>query len=105
MTDEEWENGWVRCLGMRLGGLALDEYDEYGERVTDDTLLLLFNSHEESVPFTLPKSQRGLHWDVVVDTSTGEIIDEERPLPDDKPFDLPGRSFVLLRRHDEEEDD
>jgi isoamylase len=90
---------------MRLGGLALDEYDEYGERVTDDTLLILINSHAENVDFKLPTSARGLHWDVVVDTSTGKIIEDEYPVPNGSTFDLPARSLVLLRRHDVDEDD
>ena len=104
MADEEWEMGWVRCLGMRLGGLALNEVDELGNRVTDDTLLMLLNSSEESVPFTLPESPHGLHWDVIVDTSEGEIITEELPVPHGAAFDLPARSLVLLVRHDEDED-
>jgi isoamylase len=105
MSDEEWDNGWVRCLGMRLGGLALDEFDEFGDRVTDDTLLILINSHAENVDFKLPTSARGLHWDILVDTSTGEIIEEEQPVPNGSTFDLPARSLVLLRRHDVDEDD
>ena len=36
MTDEDWEAGWQRCLGMRLGG-ELDEVDERGEPIIDDT--------------------------------------------------------------------
>ncbi|CAN5131008.1 glycogen debranching protein GlgX [soil metagenome] len=105
MTDEEWDSGWVRCLGMRLGGLALDDYDALGDRVTDDTLLMLINSHAESVPFTLPTSARGLHWDVVVNTHEPELAEGENPIPNGSVFDLPGRSLVLLRRHDVDEDD
>ncbi|CAN5496531.1 glycogen debranching protein GlgX [soil metagenome] len=105
MTDEEWDSGWVRCLGMRLGGLALDDYDALGDRVTDDTLLMLINSDADNVPFTLPTSAKGLHWDVVINTHEPEIIEGENPIPNGSVFDLPGRSLVLLRRHDVDEDD
>jgi glycogen operon protein len=45
---------FVRCLGVRLAGDAIDERDERGEPLSDDTLLVLMNAQEASVPFTLP---------------------------------------------------
>ena len=33
MTEEEWNTGFTRCFGMRLGGDAMLEWDEHGERV------------------------------------------------------------------------
>jgi hypothetical protein len=44
MTEEEWNTHFTRCFGMLLGGDAMLEWDEHGERVTDDTFLLLFNA-------------------------------------------------------------
>ena len=43
MTDETWNSPHVRCLGVRLNGDAIDELDERGERIVDDTLLMLLN--------------------------------------------------------------
>ncbi|MBA2452821.1 MAG: hypothetical protein H0V47_06595, partial [Chloroflexia bacterium] len=63
------------------------------------------NSDAENVPFTLPTSAKGLHWDVVINTHEPEIIEGENPIPNGSVFDLPGRSLVLLRRHDVDEDD
>src|SRR5690606_10245724 len=68
MSDEEWEAGWHRALGVRLGGDALGEVDENGDLLVDDTLLLLFNAHVEPVRFRLPGDD-GDEWEVLVDTS------------------------------------
>ena len=39
------------------------------ERDLLDTLLLLFNSHHEPLPFRLPKARDGQAWDLLFDTS------------------------------------
>ena len=51
MTDETWNSPDVRCLGVRLNGDAIDEVDERGERIVGDTLLLLLNAGDETIPF------------------------------------------------------
>src|SRR5690606_10853684 len=56
MTEDEWNSGFTRCFGMRLGGDAMLEWDERGERVTDDTFLLLFNADSLNISFTLPRA-------------------------------------------------
>ena len=59
MTDEDWDAGFVKCLGMRLAGDLIGEVDERGEPIVGDTLLLLLNAHHEPIPFTLPPTKRG----------------------------------------------
>ena len=51
MTDEDWENPENRCLGLRLAGDAIDETDENGDPITDDTLMVLPNANDETVQF------------------------------------------------------
>jgi isoamylase len=97
MDEAAWDAEWVKSFGMMLGGAALDERDENGERVRDDTLILLFNAHHEAMPFTLPELE-GCVWEVALytgDTSVGA----ERPgvHPPGRPFNAKGRSIALLR--------
>ena len=68
MTDEAWEREQARCVGMRLAGDAIDEADDRGGRIVDDTLLMLFNAHDREVPFTLPGPERGASWTRLIDT-------------------------------------
>ncbi len=75
MTDEEWETGWVRTLGVRLGS-AIGEVDEEGRPVTDDTLLLLFSASADPMPFVMPAPEVG-RWEVVLDTHDEQSKDGE----------------------------
>ena len=106
MTDEDWANPEMRCFGLRLAGDAIEEVDERGNRVVDDTLLILLNAHHETIPFVLPAHRRKLHWLVVIDTSEPDIRREPRQLRGAAPYPLKGRSLVLLRlprNHEPEE--
>ena len=107
MTDEDWANPEMRCFGLRLAGDAIEEVDERGNRVVDDTLLILLNAHHETIPFVLPAHRRKLHWWVVIDTSEPDIRREPRQLRGAEPYPLKARSLVLLRlpRNDEPEED
>ncbi|MCA1619311.1 MAG: glycogen debranching protein GlgX [Acidobacteria bacterium] len=68
MTEDDWRNDQARSLAVRLAGDAIDEVDERGRRVTDDTLLLLLNAHHRAVSFTLPAHRQGVTWEQLLDT-------------------------------------
>ena len=69
MTEEEWNAGWIRALGVRLSGEMLDDMSEVGEPIRDDTFLLLINAHHESVTFSLPKvSHKEIAYRLCFDT-------------------------------------
>jgi isoamylase len=107
MTDEDWANPEIRCFGLRLAGDAIEEVNERGNRVIDDTLLILLNAYHETIPFVLPAHRRKLHWWVVFDTSEPTTRREQRQLRGAAPYPLRDRSVVLLRlpRHAEPEDE
>jgi glycogen operon protein len=69
MRQQEWEAGFIRCLGLRLAGDAIEESDAQGDRVEGETLLLLLNAHHERVPFTLPSHRSSVRWERVLDTA------------------------------------
>ena len=97
MTEEEWNTSFVRVLGMLLNGQVMDEYNEKGERIKDDVLLLLCNGYWDHQPFKMPGRKGEPDWEVLVDTSNPE----ESPNPTlacGAIFDLQPRSFVLLRQ-------
>jgi hypothetical protein len=68
MAEGDWKNEQSRSLGVRLAGDAIDETDERGHRITDDTLLLLLNAHHRSVSFVLPAHRDGDSWEQLLDT-------------------------------------
>jgi glycogen operon protein len=95
MTDEAWNADFVRCLGVRLAGDAMDEIDERGEKITGDTLLLLLNSHHETIAFTLPARGPDQHWECVLDTTQSNL--DAQCVSDTEPYPLHGRSMAVLR--------
>src|ERR1700761_8017181 len=40
MTEDEWNAGWIRALGVRLSGEVLDDVNGAGEPIRDDTFLI-----------------------------------------------------------------
>ncbi len=107
MTDEDWANPEMRSFGLRLAGDAIEEVDGRGNRVADDTLLILLNAHHETVSFVLPAHRRKLHWWVILDTSEPITRREQRLLRGARPYLLHGRSLALLRlprNHESEEE-
>jgi glycogen operon protein len=94
MSDEGWNAGFVKCLGVRLAGDLIGDLDDRGEPLVGDTLLLLFNAHDESIPFALPAT-RAEHWDRILDTAEPEE-DRAAFAPGDR-YPLQGRALVLLR--------
>ena len=74
MTPDDWESGFGRTLGMYLNGQGISGMDARGERVTDVSFLVYYSAHDEPVPLTLPDSDHGVSWDVIVDTA-GDHVD------------------------------
>jgi glycogen operon protein len=102
MTDEAWNAGFVRCLGMRLDGDVIGEEDERGEPIVDDTLLLLLNAHHEPIPFNLPAARDEQHWEILLDTASSQIQPAAAMRPPGT-YPLQGRSLVVLRTRAREE--
>jgi len=97
MTEESWRDPLARCIGLRLAGDAIEEVDARGERITDDTLLILLNAHHEPVPFILPAHRRGVRWEVILDTRTPHGGRRHRPLKGGEKYDLEGRCLAVFR--------
>jgi glycogen operon protein len=69
MSNDDWNNGYARCLGVRLAGGDID-VDEHGESIHGDTMLILFNAdHANTIPFKLPPPGNGHPWEMVFDTT------------------------------------
>ena len=99
MSDEEWNLGFARCLGMYLAGDAIGELDRRGAPVTDDNFMLLINAHHEEIPFVLPGFRNSVRWRVTIDTSQTGADPDGRRHARGEVFRLQGRSLVLLQQH------
>jgi glycogen operon protein len=102
MAEEDWHNGAARCLGVRLAGDAIDEVDERGNRVVDDTLLIILNAHHEPVPFVLPAHRADVRWALLLDTAQPSSTRRAHPpLANNEPYLLDLHSLALFCLQDE----
>jgi glycogen operon protein len=77
MEDHDWEAGYARSLGVFLNGGAISEPGRRGEKVTDDSFLLLFNAHYEDLEFRIPQESFGPGWSTVLDTAVNGEEEED----------------------------
>jgi glycogen operon protein len=68
MSEQDWAAD-SKTITVFLNGYGIPERDPLGERIVDDSFLLLFNASHEPVTFTMPDKPYGRMWDVVLDTA------------------------------------
>jgi isoamylase len=98
MTKVDWEDGGSRQLGMFLNGEAITALGPRGERVVDDSFLLLFNAGHEDVGFTLPARRFGQRWASELRTDEPAAEPGATTLGFGEALTVVARSVVVLRR-------
>jgi isoamylase len=97
MSDDDWEQDHAKCCAVFLNGDVLRDVNEGGDPVHDDSVLLLFNAHNESVRFTMPSLTFGAVWHAVLDTSSdsGDAVGE---VAANETLEVEGRTVIVLAR-------
>lgn len=92
LTEKEWKTAYIRSMGILLDGQVMHEINQQGDVIKDDILLILVNSHWESVSFKLPHTIASSQWKVLFDTcsqnSANELVNDT--------YNVYGNSLVLL---------
>jgi glycogen operon protein len=95
MSEDDWNTSFARAIGIFLNGEAIPGRDARGQRLVDDSFLLLFDAGAEPVEWTLPTHWPG-PWQPVLDTTDG--VHENGAAPAGPRVTTRARSVVLLRR-------
>ena len=98
MTDDDWESGFVKSLGVYLNGYGIPDLDVRGQRVTDDSFVLFFNAHHEPIDFTLPHEDFGPSWVPVIYTAD-DVVEESKPYDAGATVTVDARSVMVLQAH------
>jgi glycogen operon protein len=69
MSDEDWNAGFAKSLGVFLNGRAIPTPNERGERIYDESFYVMFNAGHEALEFNLPEEKWGIRWAMVLDTA------------------------------------
>ena len=96
MTETDWQNPGTRAFALRLAGDTIEEVDERGERIVDDTLLILVNGFWEPLSFVLPAHKSGVRWEPLLDTRAARPP-RRRTLRGGQTYDMESRSIAVFR--------
>ncbi|MBZ4018338.1 glycogen debranching protein GlgX [Streptomyces purpurogeneiscleroticus] len=98
MRQRDWQAAHAKSLTVFLNGSAISEPGKRGERISDDSFLLLFNAHGEEKEFTVPMDH-GRQWQAVVDTARPEKVAEGgAKVRAGDTLTLVARSLMVLQR-------
>ncbi|MDY7089352.1 MAG: glycogen debranching enzyme, partial [Actinomycetota bacterium] len=96
MREQDWAPGAARTLAVFLNGNGIYEADALGERIVDDSFLLLFNAAPEDVEFTLPDQAYGNAWEVALDTAD-PLLAKAGTVKAQEAIRLPPHAMLVLR--------
>ncbi|WP_330172919.1 glycogen debranching protein GlgX [Streptomyces sp. NBC_01498] len=99
MIQGDWQATDAKAITVFLNGQAISEPGPRGERISDDSFLLMFNASAETLEFAVPMDH-GSQWRTVVDTARAQGVP-----PGDGPkvgagerVTMIGRSMTVLMR-------
>ncbi|MBD3420675.1 MAG: glycogen debranching protein GlgX [Chitinivibrionales bacterium] len=95
MNEDDWQNDGYKFIGVYLSGEGVLDRDEQGNRILDDSFLLLLNAWHETVRFKIA-SGTGSGWRLAFDTCDLSAFNEGEGAFLDGGVDVQARSFVLL---------
>ncbi|MDT7861753.1 MAG: glycogen debranching protein GlgX [Saccharolobus sp.] len=93
-VDEKTWNSLTQTVSFILEGSVIDEINEYGERIADDTFLIILNANPNNIKFKFPKGK----WELVVSSYLREIKKEEQIVEGEKELEIEGRTALIYRR-------
>ena len=105
MSEQDWEEGYAKSIGVFLNGEAIPSPDPRGQPIVDESFYLLFNASEQELDFTLPKGRWGERWEEILNTAdTPSFLPQgqRRTYSAGEQLTLTNRSVVALLRADQQ---
>ncbi|MGW1671460.1 glycogen debranching protein GlgX [Streptomyces sp. NPDC002324] len=98
MEQRDWDSAQAGALSVFLNGNAISEPGARGERIGDDSFLLMVNASAEPLEFVVPVNH-GPQWQMVVDTGREDAVPVDGPkVAAGERVSLVDRSLVVFRR-------
>ena len=92
---------YARAMTVFLNGDAIAEPGPRGERIVDDSFLVLINAAAEDIEFTIPSASMPSSWVVALDTAPCEA-DRRQVLRRGDTVVVEGRSLLFLHSQEEQ---
>lgn len=100
MAEEDWNTWFARSVMIFLNGKAIPEPDARGNRVVDDSMVVMFNADDDPIIFTLPSRDHGDHWETALQTRPRRGLIRLRRAGGH--VTVEGRSMVVMRATESE---
>ncbi|WP_310589739.1 hypothetical protein [Dyadobacter psychrotolerans] len=98
MSDENWEHGFAKSLGVYLDGKGIKDVDYNSDRLVDDSFYIIFNAHFEPLDYILPVGNSAQTWRKTIDTSIGFVgLDWHEFKPGDA-IQVQSRSLMVMQQ-------
>ena len=101
VTEAEWQAPDVSTLGVFLNGEELPDQDRRGERVVDDSFMLLLNGGGEPALFKLPGEPWAMEYELLADTALAFVRPPGAEAPSymaGEELSMASRSLAVLRK-------
>ncbi|KIE59435.1 glycogen debranching protein [Methylacidiphilum kamchatkense Kam1] len=95
LTDEKWNAGFIKSFQVYMAGDLIGDIDSEGKPIKGNSILICFNGSENDIVFKLPTRRNNRSWTRVIDTSNGQLPEED--FPGESNYQLKNRSLVLFR--------
>jgi isoamylase len=97
MSEQDWNTGYVKSLGVYLYGKGIPFVDLTGKPIVDDSFYIVFNSSDVPLDFTLPDKKHGDTWIKIIDTFENYINDTGPSFAARSRIHVAGRSIMVLK--------
>ncbi|BCL37692.1 glycogen debranching protein GlgX [Nostoc sp. MS1] len=98
MTEKQWLVSYAKVMQIFLNGEGIITPGSRGERIIDESFLLLFNAHYEMIDFTLPNVFQDREWEMVINTNEARFIEPGKFILSEQSIPVTERSIIVLRR-------
>ncbi len=97
MSEEAWQQGFAKSLGIYLNGRGIHAVGPKGEQIVDDNFYLIFNGHHEAMLFKLPPKKFGMKWTKVADTNLNFLEETGSKHKAGEEVQIEARSIVIMK--------
>jgi isoamylase len=100
MDEARWRAPDIATLGVFLNGGEIPDRGPRGERIVDDSFLLLLHGDAEPVAFTLPGLPWAKSYELIMDSAADPVDPDAEPIVHQagERLQLLPRSFAVLRK-------
>ncbi len=96
MSEDNWQDGSLNFLGFFLNGNEINSPGPHGERIVDNSFLILLNAQKETINFPLPGKTYPNKWKLLVDTSEPNLVEGKLWYQANQNIQVLGNSSVVL---------